>query len=292
MFRYAMPFLGLALALALALCPNAARASGPENQAALAAANEIPVSSQALGQEGSDSSTFGAEEPNVEDDSQQPIADDVWGEFEGDVKVENTPDPLQPWNEAMFEFNDYLYYYALKPAAQAWKFVVPEKPRRWVSNFFNNLASPVRFASCLLQGKFFEAGVVFSRFVGNTAFGLGGLADVTSDLKPTRKISTTDEDFGQTLGIWGFSNGPYIVWPVIGPSTIRDSVGYAGDSFLDLSWYLEVELWQNILIKTGQTINDTSLRLGEYEALTEGAVDPYAAVRDAYMKFRAKQLSE
>jgi phospholipid-binding lipoprotein MlaA len=292
MLQLASSFLGLALALALLVCPSPAMASGPEGEATLAIANEVPKDSQSLEQEGSGSSTFGAEMPNPEDDSQQPTTDDFWEDFEGDVKADQTPDPLQPWNEAMFEFNDFLYYYALKPAAQGWKFVVPEKPRRWVSNFFRNLASPVRFMGCLLQGKLFEAGVVFSRFVGNTAFGLGGLADVTGNLKPTRKISTTDEDLGQTLGIWGFANGPYIVWPVVGPSTIRDSVGYAGDSFLDVSWYLETELWQNVLIKAGQMVNDTSLRLGEYEALTQDAVDPYAAVRDAYMKFRAKQLAE
>jgi phospholipid-binding lipoprotein MlaA len=290
-------FFALAVAAALAGCATAPRKSSPvlaaENQAA-AGEQQTATDAKAVEpveQEGAGSAAFGAEMPSEETDSPGGM-DPFWSDFEGEVQPTKVADPLKPWNEAMFQFNDFLYYYALKPAAQGWKFLVPEKPRRWVRNFFHNLASPVRFVSCLLQGKFFEAGVVFSRFTGNTAFGLLGLADVTGDLKPTREISTTDEDLGQTFGVWGFSNGPYIVWPIIGPSTLRDSVGYAGDSFLDLGWYLEAEIWQDVLIKAGEKVNDTSFKIGEYEALTEGAVDPYSAVRDAYLKFRKKKLQE
>ncbi|MFW5836950.1 MAG: VacJ family lipoprotein [Desulfovibrionaceae bacterium] len=296
MRRLTLFILCLAAAGAFSGCSGAGKSRGP----VVLAQNDAPPLSSATGaandmeqfkKQGAGASTFGAELPNPEDET-QPGMDAFWDDFEGDVQVSEVQDPLQSWNEAMFQFNDFLYYYALKPAAQGWEWLTPEQVRGWVRNFFHNLASPVRFVSCLLQAKFFEAGVVFSRFVGNTAFGMLGLGDVTSDLKPTREISSTDEDMGQTFGSWGIPNGPYIVWPLIGPSTVRDSFGYAGDAVLDLGWYLEAEIWQNALLKVGETVNDTSFRIGEYEALTEGAVDPYVVVRDAYLKFRKKKLEE
>jgi phospholipid-binding lipoprotein MlaA len=149
-----------------------------------------------------------------------------------------TPDPLEGWNRMWFGFNDKMYFWALKPVAQGYSYVLPERPRLWVHNFFNNLMFPVRFTSLMLQAKFDAAAVETSRFIGNTAFGLGGLADITADSKPFRPIPSTDQDLGLTFGYWGMDNGFYLVWPFIGPSTGRDTLGYAGDYFLTPTSYL------------------------------------------------------
>lgn len=204
-----------------------------------------------------------------------------------------TPDPLEPWNRFWFAFNDNMYLYLLDPVARGWEYVVPEKPRTWINNFFHNLAAPVRVVNCLLQGKFFKAGVEFSRFVGNTAFGLGGLGDVTGGLKPLRPIPPGEEDFGQTLGMWGFDNGCYLVWPVFGSSSIRDTVGLGVDMWLDPSWYLDSKYWYySIAGKVVQQVNAVSFRLDEYQALRDASLDPYIAFRDAYLRYRAQKVAE
>ena len=109
--------------------------------------------------------------------------------------------------------------------------MVPEFARAGVKNFFHNLKAPIRILSNLLQGKGMAAGVEASRFVMNTAFGFGGLMNPAKNSKPI--VETDDEDLGQTLGTWGMGEGFYIVWPILGPSTVRDTVGFVGDSFLD-----------------------------------------------------------
>lgn len=202
-----------------------------------------------------------------------------------------TPDPLEGWNRMWFGFNDKLYFWALKPVAQGYSYVVPERPRLWVHNFFHNLMFPVRFTSLMFQAKFDAAAVETSRFIGNTAFGLGGLADVTSDSKPYKTIPSTEQDLGLTFGYWGMGNGMYLVWPVLGPSTARDTVGYAGDYFLTPATYLNPWYW-SMGTKGYDKVNETSLRIGDYETLKEASVDPYEAVRDAYLRMRFKKMND
>jgi len=115
--------------------------------------------------------------------------DEVWDaegnvvEGEGQDIVDRVDDPLEGWNRFWFRVNDRAYFYLVKPITEAYTWLIPEKPRSWVRNFFTNLLFPVRFVNCMLQGKLYEAGVEFSRFVGNTAFGLGGLSDFANDLE-------------------------------------------------------------------------------------------------------------
>jgi phospholipid-binding lipoprotein MlaA len=200
-------------------------------------------------------------------------------------------DPWEPWNRFWYEFNDKLYFYVMKPVAKGYKKVVPERPREWVQNFFHNLLFPVRFVNCMFQGKLFEAGTEVSRFIANTAFGFGGLSRFAYDLKPVRPMGSTEEDFGQTLGAWGVGNGIYLVWPFLGPSTVRDTVGFIGDSALDPVSYLNP--WYYALgSKAYDRINDTSFRIGEYETLKDGSLEPYVAMRDAYVRFRMKAVKE
>ncbi|QGY39948.1 VacJ family lipoprotein [Pseudodesulfovibrio cashew] len=204
-------------------------------------------------------------------------------------------DPLYGFNLVMFHFNDAMYHGVFKPIAKGYAWAVPEKPRQWVRNFFTNLLFPVRFVNDLLQGKFDAAYMETSKFIANTAFGALGLADVTSGMKrnwePERP---TADGFGQTLGKAGIGHGVYLVWPIIGPSSIRESVGWVADAYLDPITYGKFTFIEFAAIRTYKNLNDLSLQLtgNEYEAITEGAVDKYAAVRDAYIRFRAKKVEE
>lgn len=209
----------------------------------------------------------------------------------GEDVVAKVGDPLEGWNRFWYRFNDGFYYYVLKPVAQGYAYVIPEKPRQWVDNFFENLLFPVRFVNCLLQGKLDSAGLEASKFIANTAFGLGGFGDVTSGLKNRYDIPEGDEDFGQTLGAWGMGNGFYLVWPFLGPSSARDTVGLVGDYFLTPATYIN-PWYLSLAVKAYEKLNFVSLRIGEYETLVEGAVDPYVAMKSAYLRYRAKRVSQ
>lgn len=195
-------------------------------------------------------------------------------------------DPLEKFNRAMFTFNDKLYYWVLNPVARQYAKVVPEAPRVSVNNFFTNLGSLVRFLSMLLQADFSGAAAELGRFTVNTAWGIGGLMDPASSKQ--LEIPKKDADLGQTLGFYGVGQGFYIVWPVLGPSSARDSINIAGDYFLHPSFLLPWYQW--LPTRAYGVVNDTSLRLGDYKALTEAAIDPYIAVRDAYAQYRRNKV--
>ena len=196
-------------------------------------------------------------------------------------------DPIEPFNRAMYQFNDKLYYWALKPAATGYKAVVPEPARISVKNFFFNLGFPIRFVNCLLQADFSGAGGEFGRFTINTLWGIGGLLDPSSDKEIG--LVKQETDFGQTLGVYGVGHGFYMVWPVLGPSSPRDSVDIAGEYFLSPLSY--VGPWYSGLgIRPFEMINSASLRIGEYESLQSAAIDPYVAMRDAYIQYRLKKI--
>jgi phospholipid-binding lipoprotein MlaA len=207
----------------------------------------------------------------------------------GEEEKATIADPLEPFNRAMYHFNDKLYFWALKPVARGYKLVVPEPARVGVKNFFSNLAFPVRFVSCLLQADFSGAAAELGRFAVNTIWGVGGLLDPSSN--KDLNIPKRDADFGQTLGIYGVGQGFYIVWPVVGPSSARDSVGIVGDFFLYPVSYITP--WYDWLaVRAYEEVNDTSLRIGDYESLKEAAIDPYVALRDAYSQYRQKKIEE
>ena len=196
-------------------------------------------------------------------------------------------DPLQPFNRAMHQFNDKLYFWALKPVAQGYKAVIPEPARISAKNFFSNLGFPARFLSCLLQADFGGAATETGRFTINTIWGIGGLMDPSSGKE--LDLQKQDTDLGQTLGVWGVGQGFYIVWPVFGPSSPRDSVTIAGDYFLYPVSYIS-PWYAGVGVRAYEEINATSLRIGDYEALKEAAIDPYVAFRDAYVQYSFKQV--
>jgi len=220
---------------------------------------------------------------------------DTFDDFEDYSSEPLVADPFYPINYTFFYFNDFLYHDVAKPVATAYDWLVPRQPRQWVSNFFTNLFFPVRFVNNVLQGKFDAAYMEFDMFLVNTTWGCLGLFDVASTMKkrwePERP---TADGFGQTLGKAGIGHGIYIVWPVFGPSSIRESVGWYADAQLDPLTYGRFTLIEFAAIRSYKNLNTLSLELvgNEYETLTEGAIDPYAAVRDAYIRYRAKKVEE
>jgi phospholipid-binding lipoprotein MlaA len=224
-----------------------------------------------------------SETKNVDDYGDIEVPEKVSEEAKGEIA-----DPLEPFNRAMYHFNDKLYFWVLKPVAQGYGKVVPKAARVGVSNFFANLAFPIRFVNCLLQANFGGAAAELGRFTVNTLWGVGGFLDPASS--KDIDLSKQDEDFGQTLGAYGIGQGFYINWPIFGPSSPRDTVGLVGDTLLRpftyLSpWYAGTGTW------TYERVNDTSLNIGDYESLKGAAIDPYVAIRDAYVQYRLKKVN-
>jgi phospholipid-binding lipoprotein MlaA len=151
------------------------------------------------------------------------------------------------------------------------------------------VTTPIRLVNCLLQVNFSCAGTEALRFFLNTTVGVAGFFDPA---KKDFKYEKKEKDFGQTLGVYGIGPGIYFVWPIIGPSSIRDSVGFIGDLFLDPQNYLIESLWINLAVKSYHQVNETSLTLGDYEDLKKGALDPYTALKDAYFQYRQGKINE
>jgi phospholipid-binding lipoprotein MlaA len=189
----------------------------------------------------------------------------------------------------MYVVNDNLYYYVLKPVATGYKTVMPTPARKGIRNFFHNLMFPIRFVNNLLQWKLEQASDEFGIFLVNSTAGILGFNQVAQKYLD---MHTQKEDLGQTLGTYGIKEGFYLVLPVLGPSTLRDAIGMAGDYFvLDPIDYVspwELELGLDVL----DIINRTSFRIGDYESMKKAALDPYAAIRDAYIQNRRMQVSQ
>ena len=207
---------------------------------------------------------------------------------EAEAGAVQVADPIEPLNRVMFHFNDKLYFWVLKPVSRGYRYLIPAPVRAGVKNFFHNLTTPVRLANCILQGKFRSAGKEFVQFLMNSTAGMLGFGN-PAQLYP--QLSTKDEDLGQTFGSYGIGNGFYIVWPVLGPSTIRDSVGMIGDRFLNPITYVQ-PTEASIEIMAYEKVNDTSFRIGDYETFKEASLDPYSAIRDAYIQNRNKKVGE
>jgi phospholipid-binding lipoprotein MlaA len=196
-------------------------------------------------------------------------------------------DPWQRMNRGVFWFNDKLDVYFFKPVATAWDFVLPDVAQESIDRFFTNLRFPVDFVNNVLQGKPGDAGVTVGRFVINTTVGVGGLFDWATGWG----VPAHPEDFGQTLGVWGVGNGPYLVLPVLGPSTVRDGVGLLVDAPTRVwPWFAPIYLsWS----ATGlQGVNTRSLLLEEIEAIKASALDYYVSVRNGYLQHRAAEVAD
>ncbi|MDY6790973.1 MAG: MlaA family lipoprotein [Thermodesulfobacteriota bacterium] len=226
--------------------------------------------------------------PSEEAKSNLAEKDEFLDEFENEFKEKavTVADPLSLWNRAMHHFNDKLYFWFLKPVAKGYRAIVPGVVRTGVRNFFSNIFTPIRLTSCVLQGKVNAGGTELVRFAVNSTVGILGFGD------PAQKyfnLDISDEDLGQTLGAYGIGNGFYLVWPVLGPSTLRDSVGMVGDRFLNPITYVK-PIEASVAIWSFDKINETSLHIGDWESIKEAAIEPYEAFRDAYIQYRNNKV--
>jgi phospholipid-binding lipoprotein MlaA len=207
--------------------------------------------------------------------------------LQGCATVAN-PHPRDPWegfNRPMHEFNENVDRVVLKPVATLYKEKVPPLVRTGVSNFFGNLADAWSVVNNLLQFRLLAAEESLARFHLNTMFGVFGIFDIASDLN----IERHREDFGQTLGRWGVPSGPYLVLPLLGPSTLRDTAAMPVDRQFDPSRYFEPSGLRNSLI--GLRVVDKRanlLRVGD--VLEEASLDKYSFTRDAYLQRRQAEI--
>ncbi len=194
-------------------------------------------------------------------------------------------DPWQPYNRAMFRFNTDFDNAFIKPTAQAYQKITPEPVNRSVTNFFNNVADLTSAVNNLLQFKLSRTGSDVSRVLVNTTVGALGLFDVATNMG----IPSYREDFGQTLGYWGFADGPYFIMPIIGPSTLRDTFGFAGDVLIDPFYSVNRDkiYWGFIGLRV---IDRRARLLTAGEIFEQAAIDRYSFVRDAYLQRRANQV--
>ena len=225
-----------------------------------------------------------SQNPDVEDNFEEGLFEE---EFE--TKQLTVADPLYIWNKGMYHINDKLYFWVLKPLAKGYKAITPDIFREGVSNFFYNLMMPIRFVNCILQGKGNAAANEFTRFVINSTIGVLGLGDPASQY-PQLNLAD-DEDLGQTFAKYGIGNGFYLVWPILGPSTLRDSIGQLGDAYFNPLVYIR-PFEAQLAVRGFNLINRTSFHIGEYEALKEASVDPYVAMRNSYIQYREKKIKQ
>lgn len=198
------------------------------------------------------------------------------------VEVPNPDDPFESYNRTMYNINDKIDTYAIKPIAKGYKAITPGAVDTGVSNFFSNIGDVVVLVNDIFQLKFHQAASDLTRIVFNTFIGLGGLIDVSTEFG----LPKHNEDFGQTLGYWGVGSGPYLVLPIIGSSNIRDSAGFVVDT-------AEFDPLQNIPDKS-ERYNAIGLKYIDLRAdlinasniIDETAIDRYAYTRDAWKQHR------
>jgi phospholipid-binding lipoprotein MlaA len=193
-------------------------------------------------------------------------------------------DPWEPYNRRMHGFNNAVDRHVAKPLAKAYVKVVPRPVRSGVSNFFSNLGQPASAVNALLQGRPKQAAHSLGRFVMNSTLGIGGIFDPATDAR----LDNRNEDFGQTLGVWGWKRSRYVELPLFGPRTLRDVLGMAGDA--PLSPMRQVQADRIRVPLQGLQLVDLRMQLMSTDALREGAEDDYRLVRDAWMQRRAYQI--
>ncbi len=199
----------------------------------------------------------------------------------------NPKDPFENFNRAMFEFNDAVDQAAVKPAAEVYRTVLPSFVQTGIYNFFGNLGDVSTALNNLLQGKLADGMSDVMRVAVNTTFGLGGLLDIGSEAGLVKH----KEDFGQTLGYWGISSGPYVVLPILGSSTLRDVGALPVDWETDPWRYMSPVHTRN----TGSVLRILDLRASVLDAsnlIEEAALDRYQFVRDAYMQRRESKVND
>ena len=198
-------------------------------------------------------------------------------------------DPMEGVNRGIFKFNDVVDTAVMKPVATGYRKAVPQPARTGVRNFLHNLKSPTIIANNLLQGNLDGAGKSTTRMVANTMFGVGGIFDVAG----AEGVKYEEEDFGQTLGVWGVGNSPYVVLPLLGSSSVRDTAGLIVDTYADplRLWLTNTDNEGWYYAKVGVAAVDKREELLDVLAdLKKNSIDYYAAVRSSYAQRREAQV--
>ncbi len=196
------------------------------------------------------------------------------------IEQNDVMDPFEPVNRAIFRFNQVADKYALRPVAKGYQFIAPSIVRTGVNNFFDNISYPVDIINAALQGKFKQAGLDTARLFLNTTVGLLGILDPATEAGLVRH----NEDFGQTLGVWGVPQGPYLMLPFFGPRTLRSGAGSVADAYVNPQFRLfssSVRTKVNLF----WVVHERSTLIG-IDKEVERAFDPYTFVRDAYQQNR------
>lgn len=190
-------------------------------------------------------------------------------------------DPYENFNRSMYGFNMGLDKYLLKPVADGYAYITPDVMQTGVTNFFNNLKGINVVLNDLLQGKFEQSASDLGRFTTNTTIGLGGLFDVATPLGLQQNV----EDFGQTMAVWGVDQGPYLVLPILGPTTVRDGGGTILDRAANPGTYL---------MGTGvvEGINERANAEGALNFIDEAALDPYVFTRESFLQYRNNLVND
>ena len=218
------------------------------------------------------------EEIVVEADSVDPFDDGA---------AEVVEDPWEAFNTKIFAFNLNVDRYVFKPIATGFDWILPDPVEEAIGNAFHNVRFVRRVVNNLLQGKGKGAGIELTRFVINSTLGVAGLFDVAQ--AGFGLDAPDDEDTGQTLAVHGVKPGPYLVLPLLPPTTVRDGVGFIGDLALDPLNYV-LPFSSQIATRGTENVNDRSLNLERFQGAEEATLDLYAAVRDAYLQKRAQAI--
>lgn len=224
--------------------------------------------------------------------------EDFNDEFAIEDEKEEDFDPLETYNRFMTNVNDTTYVYLLNPLAVGYEFITNEMIRDSISNVINNLQFPIRFVNNLLQLKFEETAIELSRFLINSILGIGGIFDVA---KTEFNLDQKNEDFGQTLGHYGVGEGFHVVLPLLGPSNLRDIVGFSVDSIsnpLSISYNETVKFKipnnaaEELALTTFKTINSLPDKMDQYNAIKSGSIDIYPILKEFYNKKREIEIAK
>lgn len=205
-------------------------------------------------------------------------------------------DPLEPLNRALFKFNDGFYAIVLRPVAHGYERAVPEGARHGLTNFFENLKYPVRLVGDLLAGRPQRAAQETGKFVLNTTAGFAGFVNVSDSIPALANVPTCG--LGTAFAAWGLKPGPYLVLPLYGPDDLRDTVGLVGDFYIQPTgwnafWHIHDDSWElRATLDTLDVIQDSPGALRRYDDFLKSALDPYIAVRNAYLQYRENAVKK
>ena len=198
-----------------------------------------------------------------------------------------SPDPLESWNRGVFSFNETVDVHVLKPVAEGYVKVTPQPVRTGVRNFFGNIGDVWSSVNLFLQGRLKEGAASTMRVAVNSILGLGGLIDLATPMR----LDRFNEDLGQTLGVWGAPSGAYIVWPLMGPSSVRDSANFVTSMTFSATTLIDGAREDN-LARLLNVVSTRAAYLSATDLLDSVALDKYAFTRDAYLQRRQSLIDQ